>query len=56
LIICDAEQHEVDTCIEDMIELMTAGGGFILHPIPGVYAGVPWEQIMLMIQAGKRYA
>ena len=54
--LANAEQHEVDTYIEDMIESMAAGGGFILHPIPGVYAGVPWEQIMLMVQAWNRYA
>jgi len=51
-----AEPNEIDAYIKDMIELMAPGGGFILHPIPGIYAGVPWEKILLMVQAWKRYA
>jgi len=54
--LANAEQHEVASYIRDMLELMAPGGGFILHPVPGIYAGVPWEKIMLLIQAWKRYA
>jgi hypothetical protein len=54
--LANAEPDKIDTYIEDMIELVAPGGGFILHPIPGIYAGVPWKKILQMIQAWKRYA
>ena len=52
----NATAEEIDRVMRETIELMSPGGGFIVHPVPGVYAGVPWEKILQMVQAWKKYA
>jgi hypothetical protein len=54
--LANADAAETDRVVRETIELMAPGGGFILHPIPGVYAGVPWEKVLLLVEAWKRYA
>ncbi|MDP7396729.1 MAG: uroporphyrinogen decarboxylase family protein [Lentisphaeria bacterium] len=56
LMLANADAAETDRVVRETIELMAPGGGFILHPIPGVYAGVPWEKVLLLVEAWKRYA
>jgi len=50
-----AERDEVDRHVRDTLELMAPGGRFILHPIPGVYAGVPWEKVLWLIDSWRKY-
>ena len=52
----NAGQAEIEQKIADTIRKMAPGGRFILHPIPGVYAGTPWAKIEMMIDAWKKYA
>ena len=54
--LCQAEPVEIEAKIRETMEKMAPGGRFILHPIPGVYAGTPWKQIEMMIAAWKKYA
>ena len=35
-------------------QLMAPGGGFVLAPIPALYAGVPWEKVLVLIEAWKK--
>lgn len=50
-----ASQKEVERMVHDTLDLMSPGGRFILHPIPGVYAGVPWEKVLWLIDSWRRY-
>ena len=51
-----ASRSEVDAMVRSTIELLAPCGRFILHPIPGVYAGVPWEKVLWLIDSWRRYA
>jgi len=50
-----AAREEVDRVVGETIGLLAPGGRFILHPIPGVYAGVPWEKVLWLIEAWRRH-
>ena len=54
--LANAEQAEIEETIHDTLKQMAPGGRFILYPIPGIYAGVPWEKIEIMIAAWKKHA
>jgi len=54
--LANASSPEVDDCVRQTLELMSPGSGFILHVIPGVYAGIPWCNVLKLVQAWKRYA
>lgn len=54
--LANASPPEIDDCVRQTLELMSAGSGFILHVIPGVYAGIPWGNVLELVQAWKRYA
>ena len=54
--LANAQQAEIEKTIKDTMEKMAPGGRFILFPIPGVYAGTPWEKIEMMIDAWEKYA
>ena len=56
VMLANATPAEVDRVVRETIELMSPGGGFILHPIPGVYAGVPWQKVMALVESWKKYA
>ena len=54
--LANASQADIDDSVRSMLERMAPGGRFILQPIPGVYAGVPWEKVDLLINAWKKCA
>lgn len=54
--LANADQAEIERNIEDTLKKMAPGGRFILCPIPGVYAGVPWVKVEMMMDAWKKYA
>jgi uroporphyrinogen-III decarboxylase len=56
IFLAGANRESVDAAVKRTIELMSPGGRFILHPIPGVYAGVPWDKVLWMVDSWRRYA
>ena len=56
LMLANADDERIDEVVRETIELMAPGGGFILHPIPGIYAGVPWSRVLALVAAWERYA
>ncbi len=50
-----ASREEVEKMIHETLDLMSPGGRFILYPIPGVYAGVPWEKVLWLIDSWRQY-
>jgi hypothetical protein len=46
----------VDDLVRTTLELMAPGGRYIMYPIPGVYAGVPWEKVQWLLESWRRYA
>ena len=56
VLLASASDDEIDELVRTTMELMAPGGRFILHPVPGVYAGVPWDRILRMVDAWKRWA
>ena len=56
LMLVGADESHVEKVVRETIELMAPGSGFILHPIPGVYAGVPWKKVLWLVKAWKQYA
>ena len=53
VLLANAGRQEVDALVGETIELMAPGGRFIMHLVPGVYAGVPWEKVQWLIEAWK---
>lgn len=51
-----ASDDEIRRTVERTLALMAPGGGFILHLIPGVYAGVPWDRVLALVKAWKEVA
>lgn len=45
----------VEGMVRKAIEDLSPGGGFVLYPIPGVYADSKWEYVLRMIDAWKKY-
>ncbi len=56
LMLANSSPEKIDQVVRDTLALMAPGGGFILHPIPGVYAGVPWTKVLQLVEAWKKYA
>ena len=54
--LANATREEIDEEVRNTLERMAPGGRFILHPIPGIYAGVPWQKVVWMIDSWKKYA
>lgn len=54
--LANASSLEMDQVVRDTLEVMAPGGGFILHVVPGVYAGVPWNNVLGLVEVWKRYA
>jgi uroporphyrinogen-III decarboxylase len=54
--LANAEQAEIEGKIKETMDKLAPGGRFILHPIPGIYAGTPWEKIEMMVNAWKKHA
>jgi uroporphyrinogen-III decarboxylase len=51
-----ASASEIDEAVRQLLELMAPGGGFIIHVIPSIYPGVPWQNVLCMVEAWKKYA
>ncbi len=49
------QRVDVDKMVKNAMDAMAPGGGFVLYPIPGVYAEAKWEYVLEMIEAWKRY-
>lgn len=45
---------DVDAMVKNAMDALAPGGGFVLYPIPGVYAEVKWEYVLAMIESWKR--
>lgn len=56
VLITNATREEIDELIRTTIEGLSPGGRFILHPIPGLYSGCPWEKVQWMVEAWEKYA
>ncbi len=56
LLLAHASREEVDDLVRTTLELMAPGGRYIMYPIPGVYAGVPWEKVQWLLESWRRYA
>ena len=56
ILLANANREEVDDLVKKTLELMAPAGRFIMYPIPGVYAGVPWEKVLWLIESWKQYA
>jgi len=56
LMLANASDEQIERTVSQTLELMSPGGGFILHPIPGIYAGVPWDRALALVNAWKRNA
>ena len=53
LMLANASSEEIRRTVSETVELMAPGGGFVMAPIPALYAGVPWEKMWIMIDAWK---
>ncbi len=51
-----ASQNQVNQYIPELFATLAPGGRFILHPIPGVYAEVPWHKVEWVIEAWRKHA
>jgi uroporphyrinogen-III decarboxylase len=56
LFLGNASPPEIDQAVRETLELMAPGGGFIMHIIPGIYSGVPWANVLRLVEAWKKYA
>ncbi|NOZ50030.1 MAG: hypothetical protein GXP37_08305 [Chloroflexi bacterium] len=56
LFLANASPAEIDRTVQDTLRLMAAGGGFIMHIIPGIYSGVPWANVLSLVEAWRKYA
>jgi len=54
--LASASTGQIDRRVRELIESMAPGGGFILHVVPGVYTGIPWRNVLGLVQAWKRNA
>ena len=54
--LANASASEIDQYVRQTLEAMASGGGFILHVIPGIYAGVPWAHVLNLVEAWQKYA
>ena len=56
VLLANANREQVDHLVTETIDLMAPGGHFIMHLVPGVYAGVPWEKVRWLIEDWKQHA
>lgn len=55
VMLAGASRDAIRETVEETIRLMAPGGGFVMEPIPALYAGVPWEKILALIEAWKEW-
>jgi len=56
VMLANATDDQIAHTVRETIEMMSPGGGFILHLIPGIYAGVPWDRVLALVKAWKLHA
>ena len=56
VLLANATREEVDELVLHTIDLMSPGGRFIMHLVPGVYAGVPWQKVQWLVDSWKEHA
>ena len=56
LFLSNASPVEIDQTVRDTLELMAPGSGFIMHIVPGIYSGVPWDNVLNLLEAWRKYA
>jgi hypothetical protein len=56
LFLVNASPSDIDQTVRETLKLMASGGGFIMHIIPGIYSGVPWTNVLSLVEAWKKYA
>jgi uroporphyrinogen-III decarboxylase len=56
LLLANASREQVEQLVRETIDLMAPGGRFIMHLVPGVYAGVPWEKVRWLIEDWEHHA
>ena len=56
VLLANASREQVEDLVAETIDLMAPGGRFIMHLVPGVYAGVPWEKVQWLIEDWRQYA
>jgi hypothetical protein len=49
------KKPDIDSMVKNAMQSLSQGGGFVLYPIPGVYAEAKWEYVLQMIEAWKKY-
>jgi uroporphyrinogen-III decarboxylase len=54
--LANASAAEIETIVQDLLALLAPGGGFIMHIIPSIYPGVPWANVLQLVEAWKRNA
>lgn len=56
LLLAHADRAQIEHLVTETIETMAPGGRFIMHLVPGVYAGVPWEKVLQLISGWRQHA
>lgn len=56
LFLANASPEEIDTCVAGLIATLAPGGGFIGHILPGIYSGVPWANVLRVVECWKKHA
>jgi hypothetical protein len=56
LFLAIASPEAIDRTVRDTLELLSPGGGFIMHVIPGIYSGVPWANVLRLVESWRKYA
>lgn len=55
LFLANASPGEIDTCVANLIATLAPGGGFIGHIVPGIYSGVPWANVLRVVESWGRH-
>jgi hypothetical protein len=56
LFLANASPEAIDRSVFETLDLLSPGGGFIMHIIPGIYSGVPWANVLRLVESWARYA
>lgn len=56
MLLANADREQVTQLVAETLDLMSPGGRFIMHLVPGVYAGVPWQKVLQLIDDWKHHA
>jgi hypothetical protein len=54
--LANASCAEIDQTVRDTLGLLAPGSGYIMHVVPGIYSGVPWDNVLDLVAAWRQYA